>query len=84
MSYWTSGLLCIIYFLIPAEVMVAKVILFGIIQAVMNSCFYMVNAYSMDIFSTDIRQFSFNILDSGSKVRAVFISSIIYASSKLF
>ena len=73
-SYMMSGLITISYFLVPIKHGIIRIIIFVLSQAMIVADFYMVDTYTQDIFSTDIRQSTFNILDSLSKVFRVCIN----------
>ena len=46
----------------------ASVVLFVLLQGWVVSCFFLLDAYTPDLFSTDTRNFAFALLDSVSKV----------------
>ena len=66
--YFISGLLALLFFVIPPEQTAAQIMIFVLCQGFMVGVFYMIGTYTQDVFSTDIRGTTFNFLDCVSKV----------------
>ena len=66
--YFISGVLALLFFVIPSDQTAAQIIIFVLCQGFMVGVFYMIGTYTQDVFSTDIRGTTFNFLDSVSKV----------------
>lgn len=76
-SYVISGILGLLYFAVPVEEAAGRVVIFIMCQAMLIASFYMVGTYIQDIFSTDIRHSTFNLLDSFSKIGTVFAPFVV-------
>lgn len=66
--YSLAGILGIGFYFIPSEAVTASVVVYLVCQAFMIGNFYLVIAYTPDLFSTDTRNFAFSFLDAISKV----------------
>ena len=63
-----AGFLGIGGYFIPTDAVTASVVVYILCQAFMIGNFYLVIAYTPDLFSTDTRNFAFAFLDAVSKV----------------
>lgn len=68
-AYVVSGVLAILFLVVPEENAVGRGVIFIICQSMMLAAFYMIDTYTQDVFSTDVRNSTFNLLDSIGKVR---------------
>ena len=68
--YTLGGSFGILYYLLPETEVTARMVVFCLCQATILACFYMIDTYTQDVFSTDVRNLTFNVLDSISKVRS--------------
>ena len=66
--YFISGVLALLFFVIPSDQTAAQIMIFVLCQGFMVGVFYMIGTYTQDVFSTDIRGTTFNFLDCVSKV----------------
>ena len=66
--YFISGVLALLFFVIPSDQTAAQIMIFVLCQGFMVGVFYMIGTYTQDVFSTDIRGTAFNFLDCVSKV----------------
>ena len=66
--YWIGGTLAVIFYAIPPDQTTVQVVVFVLCQAFMLGLFYVIGTYTQDVFSTDIRATTFNILEGISKV----------------
>ena len=66
--YSLGGSFGILYYLLPETEVTARMVVFCLCQATILACFYMIDTYTQDVFSTDVRNLTFNVLDSISKV----------------
>ena len=66
--YWIAGILAVLFYVIPSDETVIQVVVFVLCQAFMLGLFYVIGTYTQDVFSTDIRATTFNVLEGISKV----------------
>lgn len=66
--YILAGLAGLSFLLIQESKQAVKVVIFVLTQGLIVGNFYLVDTYSPDVFSTDIRNFTFSFLDSISKI----------------
>jgi len=75
--YSLGGSFGILYYLLPEIEVTARIVVFCLCQATILACFYMIDTYTQDVFSTDVRNFTFNVLDSISKLGTVIAPFIV-------
>ena len=66
--YLVSGSLALLLYFIPSGQVAIQVTVFVLCQGFLVGVFYMIGTYTQDVFSTDIRGTTFNLLDCMSKV----------------
>ena len=66
--YVLNGLAAIGYFIIPPSFIASRVTMYIIATGLASSSFFLVDAYTPEVFSTDSRNFAFSLLDSISKL----------------
>ena len=66
--YILGGLLGIAFLLVPASQILVRTVLFILCQGVIVADFFLVDTYTPEVLSTDIRNFGFALLDCSSKV----------------
>lgn len=76
-QYFISGFFAMIYFMLPESMVSGQVAVFLLCQGLTNGAFCLLDTYNHDVFSTDIRNFAFNFLDSVSKIGTVIAPFIV-------
>ncbi len=66
--YPVDGLLAMSFYFLPAEAITSRVVVFILAQALIIASFFLIDAFTPELFSTDARNSTFSFLDSLSKV----------------
>ena len=66
--YIVGGLLGIAFLLVPRDQILVRTILFVLCQGVIVADFFLVDTYTPEVLSTDVRNSGFSTLDCCSKV----------------
>lgn len=66
--FFISGLAAIGFIIVPTDYTIARLVLYTISHCICSVAFYLIATYTPEVFSTDVRNLSYNILDGISKV----------------
>jgi hypothetical protein len=67
--FFVGGALGVSFLVVPTDQVMVRTVLYILAQGIILADFFLLDTYGPEIFSTDVRNFAFSILDCTSKVQ---------------